>query len=191
MKKYFAMLLQGIGLGIGVGLCLAGAVSLLYQRTHAVSGFFFGGEVTIYMIVIGGFIGTLAGWCLALQWVLADLMKVLVLKISTLVPLATSRIGGEWAGKMEMVFREILKPLPGLFGRFVNYFLVRRFKDHDRANRALEKVQKANPGRVYTPEGMAQLALGYYLVPLWKFFYITYVVLFLICCFFWALPFFR
>jgi hypothetical protein len=191
VKKYFAMLLQGIGLGIGAGLCLAGAVSLLYQRTHAASGFYFGGEVTVYMIVIGVFVGTLAGWCLALQWVLVDLMNILVLKISTLVPLATSRIGGEWAGKMEIVFREVLKPLPGFFGRFVNLFLVRRFKDYNRANRSLEKVQKKYPDRVYSPEGLAQLALHYYLEPLWGFFYITYAVLFLICCFFWTLPFFR
>jgi hypothetical protein len=191
MKKYFAMLLQGIGLGIAAGLCLAGAASLLYQNTRATGGFYFGGDVTIYMIVIGAFIGTLAGWCLALQWVLMDLMNVLVARISALVPLAASHIGGEWAGRVEMVFREVLKPLPGLFGRFVNYFLVRRFKDHDRANRALEKVREKNPDRIYSPEGLAQLALGYYLMPLWKFFFVTYAVLFLVCCFFWALPFFR
>ena len=191
MKKYITLLAQGIGLGIGVGLCLAGAVCLLYQKTHGVAAYFQTKDVTIYVMVIGVFIGTLAGWCLALHWVLMDLMNTLVLKISQLVPLVSSRISEEWSRKMETFFREVLKPLPGLFGSFVNYFLVMRFKDFNRANRALGKVQKKNPGRVYTPEGLAQLALHYYLEPLWNVFYAAYAVLFLACCFLWALPFFK
>ena len=92
---------------------------------------------------------------------------------------------------MEDVFRDALQPMPPLFRRFVNFYMVDRLRESDRVNRALEGSKDKEPQAAYPPEWRSKAVLRFFLRPLWNFFFLVFAVLFLICCFFWSLPFFK
>jgi hypothetical protein len=190
MKNLVFLFLKGILLGSGVGLCLAGAVGLLYHSTHGPKPQALFGGPSLYFLVVGGVLGNLGGWCLALQMILLNLLTSLFMKISELVPAPASVVGEEWAKKMEGFFHQILEPMPVLFRKFVEFFLVTRFEDYGRINRALDKAKKNEPSGKFTSQWMSMVLLHYFLEPLWLFFYAVYVILFLISCILWSFPFF-
>ncbi|HEY5038011.1 MAG TPA: hypothetical protein VIJ93_02955 [bacterium] len=191
MKKYIGLFIKGFGLGLGIGLCLAGAVGLLYRALRGGEALAHVQYFTTYFFVVGGLIGTMAGWCLSLQMVLGEMLESLFLTVSQLVPLNASQVGEEWAHKMETFFREVLKPLPAFFGKIVDFFLVVRFRDYGKVNRSLEKAKQQKPDGVFTPEWLSMVALHFFLEPLWIFFYLAYAILFVAACVFWSFPFFR
>ncbi len=185
MKKMAGIFIQGIALGSILGLCLAEGLALIFRVTHGTTV----GHTTLYFLVVGGLMGFLGGWCLALQMVLNHLLSLLFFQISQLVPLTGSVIGEEWVSRMETFFREVLRPMPKLFGRLVNYFLVTRFRDYGRVNRSIEKAKKQQRLQAYSPEWTARVVLHYFLEPLWAFFYTAYVILFGVTCVLWSIPF--
>ncbi len=189
MKKYIGLLARGMGLGLALGLCLAGAAGLLYRAVHSAEPIPRYGHVNLYFFVVGGLMGLVGGWCLSLQMILSGLLSTLFLKISELVPLSASTVTEEWASKMEIFFVEVLKPLPSFFSRIVETFLVVRFRDYGRVNRAIDKAKRKEPLKTYSPEWMSQVALHFFLEPLWVVFYAAYVILFMITCVFWGLAF--
>ncbi len=191
MSKIGRVFIQGIGLGLGVGLCLAGALALVFRSVHGVGPQDQPGNYNIYFLVVGAVMGLLGGWCLSLHLVLNQLLSSLFLQISLLVPMTTSLIGREWADKMEIFFKEVLSPLPAFFGRAVKFFLVRRFENYPRINRAISKAKKKQNLPAYSPEWMARVVLHYFLEPLWVFFYAAYTILFLIALLFLSFPFAR
>lgn len=190
MKKYIGLFAKGIGLGLGLGLCLAGAVGLLYRAIHSADANPHYGRATVYFVVVGGLMGLIGGWCLSLQMILGGLLSTLFLRISELVPVPAGAVTEEWGNKMEMFFQEVLKPMPSLFHKIVESFLVVRFRDYAKINRAIDKAKRKKPAATYSPEWMSQVALHFFLEPLWLFFYGAYVILFLSCCVFWSLAFF-
>jgi hypothetical protein len=191
LKKYLALLAQGIGLGLLIGLCLAGAVGLVFRAVHSGEPDFHPERAILYLLIVGGMMGFLGGWCFALQMLLGNLLSSLFIKISELVPLSAASVGEDWAKKMETFFTEVLKPMPAFFRKVVHFLFVARFQEYDRLNEALETAKGKEKMKAYSPQWMSQVALGFFLKPLWVFFYITYAVLFLISCIFWSIPFFR
>jgi hypothetical protein len=189
LKRFVLSFIQGIGLGLGIGLCLAGAVAILYRSIHGVSPH--SGSVMVYFFVVGGLTGFLGGWALALQMVIGNLLSSLMLKILELVPLPASEVGEEWGKKIEFFFHEILKPVPGLLQKFAEFFLVARFADYSRLNRAINRAKQKTPLQRYSPQWMSLVVLHYFLEPLWVIFYIVCAILFLIACVIWSFPFFR
>lgn len=191
MNKIRRVFIQGIGLGLGAGLCSAGALALIFKTTHGGSPQGHPGYFTFYFLGVGALLGLIGGWCLALQLVLNQLLSSLFLQISRLIPLTTSLIGQEWAAKMEIFFQEVLKPLPAFFGKLVEFFLVRRFRNYTRINKAIFKAKNKQNLPAYSPEWMARVVLHYLLEPLWLLFYLAYAVLFLTAFMFLSLPFIR
>jgi len=190
MKKFLSVFAQGVLLGLGLGLCLAGLVGILYRVTGGAiprtPGYF-----STYFLVVGGLMGLVAGWCLALHMVLNRLLASLVATVSQLIPLTTRQVGVEWAEKMEMFFDEVLRPLPSIFRKVAETLMVMRFRHYDRVNRALDKAGRKFPNKGQDPQWLAAVALHYFLEPLWFVFYGAYGVIFLVACLFWSLPFFR
>ncbi len=182
---------QGIGLGFGVGLCLAGAVGVLFRMAHGADPNFQAGHVPVYFLVVGGVLGLLGGWCLALQGVLQGLLGALFLKIAERVPASGARVGEEWGNQMEGIFRQVLEPLPGFFRKILHLFLIARFKHYERINEAVDLAKGKEPSGTYSPQWISRVILGYFLWPLRVFFYLTYAILFLIACLLWSFPFFR
>lgn len=191
LKKYLGLLARGIGLGVGIGLCLAGAVGLIYRAVHSGEPDFHPEHAILYLLVVGGLMGCLGGWCFALQLVLGNLLSTLFLKISELVPLSAATVGSDWAKKMETFFSEVLKPMPAFVQKLVHFLFIVKFQDYDRINEALERAKGKEKLESYSPQWMSQVALAFFLQPLWIFFYIAYAILFLISCLFWSFPFFR
>jgi hypothetical protein len=189
LKKYIGLLAKGMGLGLVLDLCLAGAVGLIYRAIHSAEPLPHYGRVNLYFFMVGGLMGLVGGWCLSLQMILAGLLSTLFLKISELVPLTAAAVTEEWANKMEIFFREVLRPLPSFFSKIVETFLVVRFRDYARVNRAIDKAKQKEPLPTYSPEWMSQVALHFFLEPLWVVFYGAYVILFVITCVFWGLAF--
>jgi hypothetical protein len=185
LKKFVGLLIEGFVLGFVTGLCLAGLVALAY-RMSAHTGTF-----SAYFLVVGGLLGCVAGWCFALQLILNRLMNSLVASVSRLVPLTTRQVGAEWAAKIERFLNEVLKPMPSLLRRVVEFFMLARFARYERANRALLKAEKKHPLQSQDPEWLAAVALHYFLEPVWAAFYCAYAILLLIACVFWSLPFIR
>jgi len=190
MRKVLGFFAKGMGLGLGMGFCLAGAVGLVYRAFHGADLHPHDERAAVYFLVVGGLMGLIGGWCLSLQMILGSLLSTLFLRISQLVPVPAAAVTEEWADKMEGFFREVLQPMPSLFHKIVEAFLVVRFRDYGKINRAIEKAKRGNPAAATTPEWMSQVALHYFLEPLWLFFYGAYVILFLSCCVFWSLAFF-
>ena len=191
MKKVIIFFAKGIGLGLGIGLCLAGAVGLVYRAVHSADVNPHFERASIYFMVVGGLMGLIGGWCLSMRMILEGLLSTLFLRISELVPVPAAAVTEEWAGKMEIFFREVLEPMPSLFHKIVEAFLVVRFRDYAKINRAIEKAKRKKPMASYSPEWMSQVALHFFLEPLWLFFDGAYVILFLICCVLWSLAFFN
>ena len=191
MKKVLGLLFQGVGLGFGIGLCLAGAVGLVFRAIYGGAPDFHMTRPLIYFFVVGVLMGLLGGWCLAVQMILGNLLTSLFLKIFELVPMPAQVVGDEWGKKMETFFQEVLKPFPGFFRKFVEFFFLSRFDDYDRINRSLDKARQKHPAQKFSPQWMAMVVLGYFLEPLWIIFYIIYAILFLASLVFWSFPFFR
>ncbi len=191
MKRFILLFAKGMGLGLGVGLCLAGVVALVYRAVHSGEAVPVPGRTLAYFFIVGGFMGLVGGWCLALQMVLGGLLSTLFMKISELVPMEASAVTEDWAVKMETFFREVLAPLPGFFRKLVDALLVVRFRDYGRINRAMDKAKRKEPGKNYSPQWMAQVVLHFFLEPLWLFFYAAYVILFLLSCIFWGFAFIK
>ncbi len=188
LKKFLGLLIEGLVLGFVTGLCLAGLAALAYRSSaHPAPGSTF----SSYFLVVGGFLGCVAGWCFALQLILNRLMNSLVQSVARLVPLTTGQVGAEWAGKIEQFLTEVLRPMPPLLRKAVEFFMLARFARYERANRALQKAGKKYPARSQDPEWLAAVALHYFLEPVWAVFYGTYVILLLVACVFWSLPFIR
>ncbi len=191
MKKISSLLIQGFVLGLGLGLCFAGALGLLYRAIHSGDAHYPPGPPTLFFFVVGIVMGLLGGWCLALQLVLSNLLASLFMKIAELVPMPAQVVGEEWARKMETFFNEVIQPMPGFFRKVVEFFLISRFEDYGRINRAIDKAKRKSPQSTFTPEWLSMVVLHYFLEPLWLFFYAAYAILFLAACFFWSLPFLR
>ncbi len=191
LKKYIALFAKGIGLGLGLGLCLAGLAGILLRAVHSGEAGFQPGRADLYFFVVGAFMGIIGGWCLSLQMILDNLLTALFLKISELVPLPAREVGEEWARKMEVFFHEILQPMPGLFRKLVETFLVPRLADYDRINRALDKARKKEPSQASAAQWMPLAVLHYFLEPLWLFFYAAYAILLFVSCVFWSFAFLK
>lgn len=191
MRKLVFLLLKGVGLGLGVGLCLTGAVGLLYQVVHSGKPGFSAGHALVYLFIVGGLMGIVAGWILALQMILENLLAALFLKVADLVPLPAQMVGEEWAKKMEDFFREIIKPFPGFFRKFIEWIFILRFKDYGRINRALDNAKRKGHAERPTTHWVLMVILHYLLEPLWIFFYAAYGILLLLSCILWSLVFFR
>lgn len=189
MKKYLILFAKALGLGLGVGLALAGALGILYRSLHSGDPSFQPGRVPLYFSIVGGLIGSLVGWGWALQASLEGLLSTLFLRISEKVPTPAAKIGGEWGGKMEGIFRQVLEPLPGLVQKFLHLFLVARFSQVDHLNQAVERAKGKQPKASYTPQWYSQVILGYFLRPVKVLFLGTYAILALICLILWCLPF--
>ena len=181
------MFLKGIGLGLGIGLCLAGGVALLFRALHPDAS----AAPLVYIFVVGFVIGVFGGWVFTLQMILENLLSSLFLKAADLVPLPAQVVSKEWAKKMETFFREILKPFPGFFRKFIEFFLVTRFEDYGRINRALDKAKQKKHDQATTHQWVLMVILHYLLEPLWVFFYIVYVVLLGMSCVLWSFSFLR
>src|ERR1041384_3612292 len=180
VKQFALVFARGIGLGLGIGLCLAGAVAIFYRATHAPGPQGTATAVLVYLLVVGGLMGMLGGWALALQMVFSNALASLFMKIAELVPVPATEVGEGWAGKMETFFREVLQPMPPFFRKFVNFFMVARFHEYGRINRAIDKAKRRGGQPSYSSEWMSRVALHYFMEPLWILFYIVYAVLFLI-----------
>jgi hypothetical protein len=191
VKKFVLLFLKGITLGFGVGLCLAGAVGILYEALHSGNPQYHPGRASVYFLIVGALMGLLGGWCFALQMVLGDLLTSLFLKAADLVPMPAQAVGAEWAKKMESLFREIIKPFPGFVRKFIEWALILRFEDYGRINRALDKAKNKGQMEKTTTQWMLLVILHYLLEPLWIIFYAVYAILLLISCIFWSFPFFR
>lgn len=191
MNKYVTHFAKGIGLGFGVGLCLAGAVGLAYRAIHSGQPGFSEGPNLVYFFIVGSLMGIIGGWGYSLQMILADLLGTLFLKIAELVPIPAQTLGKDWAQKMVIFFREVLRPFPSLFRKFVEFILVVRFEDYGRINRALDKAKKKEPSGNFTVQWMLMVILHYLLEPLWIFFYASYAILLILSCILWSFPFFR
>ena len=191
MKKFIGLLVQGMLLGLVLGLCLAGLAALFYRRWKGMGGnapvFYFAS----YFLVVGGLLGSVGGWCLALQMILGRLLDSLIRSTARLVPLSFARVEEGWLGRIEVFAREVLGPMPSPFRRMAEFLVRDRFSNIPRANRALEKAGKKHPLQSQDPEWLAAVALHYFLGPVWAVFYGVYVILLLIACFFWSLPFIR
>lgn len=187
MGKIGVMLAKGIGLGIGLGLCLAGAVALLFRGLHPEAS----AAPLVYIFVVGFLNGAFGGWVFGLQMILENLLTSLFLKAADLVPLPAKVVGEDWAKKMETFFREVIQPFPGFFRKFIEFFLVTRFEDYARINRALDKAQKKGHDQAHTHQWVLMVILHYLLEPLWIFFYIVYLVLFGMSCVLWSFSFLR
>jgi len=189
LNKYAVLILKGILLGLGIGLCLAGLVGILYKALHgqvvSVKG------ALAYFFTVGGLMGMLGGWALALQMTLSELLGALFMKMAELVPLPAREVGEDWARKMEMFFLEIVRPFPGFFRKFIEWIFILRFEDYRRINHALDKARKHEPSGNPTTQWMLLVILHYLLQPLWFFFYAAYGILFLFSCILWSLAFFR
>lgn len=190
MKKSFLLFIKGIGLGLGVGLCLAGAVGILYRIVHSGQPNPSAGPL-VYIFVVGGLMGIVGGWALALQMVLGNLLASLFMKIADLVPLPAQAVGDEWAKKMETFFKEVIKPFPGFFRKFIEWIFILRFEDYARINRALNKAKQKKHDQGNTTQWALMVILHYLLEPLWIIFYIVYAILLLLSCILWSFPFFR
>lgn len=189
LNKYLSLFAKDIGLGLGIGLCLAGAVALLHQALHpATTG---PGTPVLYFLVVGFVMGFIGGWILSIQTILGNLLASLFMKVAELVPLPAQVVGEEWAKKMETFFKEILKPFPAFFRKFVEFFLVTRFDDLDRMNRALDKAKKKGQDQGRAHQWALMVILHYLLEPLWLLFYVVYGILLLLSCAMWSFPFFR
>jgi hypothetical protein len=191
LKKIGLVFAQGIGLGAAVGLCLAGGTAILYQAVHTSGTGDSAGSVTVYFLTVGFLLGLLSGWALALKTVFSNALGFLFVKIAEGVPVPESPVGTEWSRKMEGIFREALQPMPPLFRRFVNYFMVSRFHQVEKINRFMEKAGIQEGLSSPPPDWRTKTALRFFLRPLRAFFNVVHAILFLVCCFFWALPFFR
>jgi len=191
MNRIAVLFLQGLALGLGIGLCLAGAAGLLYRAVHSGDPNFQAGHTLLYLFIVGFVMGTLAGWCMALHMVLVELLTSLFLKICELVPVPAAAVGKEWAEKMVTFFREILAPMPGFLRKLAEWFFIVRFEDYGRINRSLEKAKKGTRQDEFSPRWMALVILHYLLEPIWIFFYVVYAILLLVSCLFWSLAFFR
>jgi hypothetical protein len=187
VSKIAVMFLKGIGLGLGLGLCLAAAVSLFFKGLHPETS----AAPLVYIFVVGFLIGTFGGWVFALQMILENLLSSLFLKAAELVPLPAKVVGEEWAKKMETFFREIVQPFPGFFRKFIEFFLITRFEDYNRINRALDKAKNKGHDQGATHQWMLMVILHYLLEPLWVFFYIVYAILLLMSCVLWSFSFIR
>ncbi len=181
------MFLKGIGLGLGIGLCLAGGVALLFRGLYPATS----AKPLIYIFVVGVLNGAFGGWVFSLQMVLESLLGSLFLKAAELVPLPARVVGREWAQKMETFFREVVRPFPGFFRKFIEFFLVARFENIDRINRALDKAERKGHSQGATHQWALMVILHYLLEPLWVFFYAVYAILLLLSCALWTFPFFR
>ena len=190
MKRIAVLFLKGVLLGLGIGLCLAGAVGLVYRAIHSGEPDFHAGHALLYLFVVGTLMGVLGGWCLALQLVLVDLLTSLFLKVCELVPMPAAVVGKEWAQKMEEFFRKLLEPVPNFIRKVVEFIFIARFEDYDRINRSLEKARQKEAGDKFSPRWMALGILQYLLEPVWVFFWVVYAILFLVCCLFWSFVFF-
>jgi hypothetical protein len=179
---------RGIALGLAIGVCLAGVVGLLYRTVHSPDA---SPLVYFYFFSVGSVMGLIGGWCLSLQMTVNEVLSSLFLKISEKVPAPAAAVTEEWAKKMEGFFAEGLKPLPSLLRKIVAAFLAVRFRDYTKINRVIEKAKQRTPVATYSPEWMSQVALRFFLEPVWLFFYGAYGVLFLVSCVFWSLAFFH
>lgn len=188
MKKIVLLLLKGVGLGFGIGLCLAGAVGLIYEMVHSGKPV---GHGLIYLFIVGGLMGIVGGWILALQMILENLLAALFMKIADLVPLPAQEVGEEWAKKMEDFFREVIVPFPGFIRKFIEWIFILRFEDYARINRALNKAKNKKHDQQPTHRWVLLVILHYMLEPLWVFFYIAYGILLLLSVILWSLAFFR
>ena len=191
MNRIAVLFLKGLALGLGIGLCLAGAVGLLYRAVHSGDPNLHSGHTMLYLFIVGTVMGTLGGWCLALHMVLVDLLTSLFLKVCELVPMPAAVVGKDWAERMETFFREILAPMPGILRKLAEWFFILRFEDYNRINRALDKAKKTEPQGKFSPQWMGLVVLHYLLEPLWIFFYVVYAILFSVSCIFWSLAFIR
>ena len=191
LGKTLQLFVKGIGLGFGLGMCLAGALGLVYRAIHSGQPGFSAGHAMIYFFIVGGLMGTLGGWGLALQMIIGNQLGALFLKIAELVPLPTQVVGEDWAKKMESFFREIIQPFPKLFRKFVEFFLIVRFEDYGRINRALDKARQKEPSGNFTPQWMLLVILHFLLEPLWLFFYASYGILLILSCILWSFAFLR
>lgn len=185
--KVGVLFLKGIGLGFGLGMCLAGMVGLIYRAFHNGPV----GHGMVYFFIVGGLMGTLGGWGLALQLIIGNQLAALFLKVAELVPLPAQVVGEDWAKKMETFFREVIQPFPKLFRKFIEFFLIVRFEDYGRMNRALDKARKKEPSGNFTAQWMLMVILHYLLEPLWLFFYAGYGILLILSCILWSFAFFR
>jgi hypothetical protein len=189
MERYLRLFAKGVGLGLGIGLCLAGAFALLHRALHpAVPG---SGTPVLYFLVVGFVMGIIGGWILSIQMILGNLLASLFMKVAELVPLPAQMVGEEWAKKMETFFKEVLKPFPAFFRKFVEFFLVTRFDDLDRMNRALDKAKKKGQDQGRAHQWALMVILHYVLEPLWFVFFAVYGILLLMSCVLWSFPFFR
>lgn len=189
MKKYLILFAKSLALGLGVGLVLAGALGVLYRSLHSGDPTFQPGRVPLYLSIVGGLLGALVGWGMALQVSLEGLLSTLFLRISEKVPVPAAKVGNEWGGKMESVFRQVLEPLPGLVQKFLQIFLVARFSQVDHLNQAVERAKGKQPNASYTPQWYSQVILGYFLRPVKVLFWGTYAILTVVCLILWCLPF--
>jgi hypothetical protein len=122
---------------------------------------------------------------------LDNLLTSLFLKVADLVPLPAQAVGEEWAKKMETFFREIIKPFPGIFRKFIEWIFILRFEDYGRINRALDKAKRKGHTEKTTTQWALMVILHYLLEPLWVFFYIAYGILLILSLILWSLTFFR
>ncbi len=170
MKKIALLFLNGISLGLGIGLCLAGLVGVVYRETQSGPPGLHPGAGTAYFWVVGGLMGFFGGWCFFLQMMLGNLLVSLFVKVADLIPLPAQVVGAEWAKKMEIFFREIIQPFPGFFRKFIEWIFILRFEDYGRINRALEKAKKKGGTQADDPsmdvDGDSSLSLGAALAPL-------------------------
>src|SRR5580658_6796457 len=130
MKKIALLFLNGISLGLGIGLCLAGLVGVVYRETQSGPPGLHPGAGTAYFWVVGGLMGFFGGWCFFLQMMLGNLLVSLFVKVADLIPLPAQVVGAEWAKKMEIFFREIIQPFPGFFRKFIEWIFILRFEDY-------------------------------------------------------------
>ena len=190
MRKFLSLILKGIGLGLGIGLCLAGAVGILYRAVHSGQPNPSAGPL-VYLCVVGGLMGMVGGWVLALQMVLGNLLSSLFLKVADLVPMPAQMVGEEWAKKMETFFKEVIRPFPGFFRKFIEWIFILRFEDYGRINRALDKAKQKKHDQGTTTQWALMVILHYLLEPLWLLFYGVYGILLLLSGILWSLAFFR
>lgn len=188
LRPVARIFIQALTLGVAVGLCLAGGLALLYGALHPAQGPGTKGPF-LYLYLVGGVMGLLAGWTFALQRVLDHLLALLFQAVARLVPLTAGALGQEWTTKIQVFFQEVLKPFPRFFQWIMTRFFVSRFKDPDRLNKALGKAQKQQHLSSYSPEWMARVALHYFLEPLNAAFLVFYVIFFVLTAIFWAIPF--
>ena len=191
MKKLVFLFLKGIALGLFIGLCLAGAVGLIYQAVHSGQPNFSARHTLVYLFIVGGLMGIVAGWILSLQMILENLLAALFMKIADLVPIPAQVVGEDWAKKMETFFREIIQPFPAFFRKFIEWIFILRFEDYARINRALDRAKRKKHDQAPTTHWVLLVILHYLLEPLWVFFYAAYGILLLLSIILWSLPFFR